>query len=122
MIKLKPVVKGINIAISDSYLNIKNAIAASIFNDFNQFRVDNELDNCSLKQSKINHNVIVVTFSTKNKYCEQPDLGKIQSDFNNFIKSNKDDLCQMSEVQFEDDSYYVTYTIYREYVLLRSRI
>lgn len=87
-----------------------------ILNDFYKFQTENELNSCSLKQSKVNINKINTTWITEIKYTT-PAIEKIQNDFEYFSTLNKEDYCQISNVKKEEDIYKVELTIHREYLL-----
>lgn len=115
--KISPQEKTININIYSDKNNIEKIVAKTILKDFLQFKSDNELNKCSLKQSKIKLNSIDVTFKTEKVYSNLSDEDKIHSDFDEFILSNLTDSCQISNIHYEDDKYKVEYIIPRKYVL-----
>lgn len=116
--KLEPKSKIITIDIHNKRCGMEAKISKIILSEFNQFRNDNELNVCSLKQSRPSDGLINVTWITQKKYNHiLIDLPKIDKEFAEFAEFNSDDFCQISSVNYEDNISTVEYSIYRNYEL-----
>lgn len=105
------------IDIHNKRCTVATKLAKKMIRDFNQFKISNELNNCTMSQSKPTiENSIEVTWKTEKRYDGTLiDVDVIQRDFNNFAEFNENELCQISNMYCKDDKYIVEYSIHRIY-------